>query len=317
MIGMNGEEIEERLAKAAAGVREHEIVGLRCEELGRNVAALQAALDKLSLDHEREARDVERLQGLSLTGIIASLRGSRESTLEREKAEADAAAYRLREAQGRLDAMVGELRETEVRQARLSLSLGAYTAAQADKEKFLMGGNDRRGVKLTELAEARGRLEAELTEVDEAIAAAEEAKQALAILDDLLGSASAWSTYDTFFGGGAISSAVKHSRLDEAAQAANAADHALARLRTELTDIPGATAALPGLNIEELTRFVDIWLDNIFTDVAVMNRINSAKENVRGAVLRVDQILTRLDARRSDGQQRQSALEAERERLLS
>ena len=30
MIGMNGEQIETRLAKAAAGVREHEIVNLRC-----------------------------------------------------------------------------------------------------------------------------------------------------------------------------------------------------------------------------------------------------------------------------------------------
>jgi hypothetical protein len=66
-----------------------------------------------------------------------------------------------------------------------------------------------------------------------------------------------------------------------------------------------------------MTRFIDIFLDNIFTDVAVMNRIRSAQENVHAAVQRVDQVMTRLATRRGDGQRRLSALEAERKQLLA
>ena len=87
------------------------------------------------------------------------------------------------------------------------------------------------------LAGERGRLHGELTEIAEAQQAAAEATDALKQVRSRLGSASAWSAYDTFFGGGAIASAVKHSRLDDAADAAARADQCLAVLRTELADV--------------------------------------------------------------------------------
>jgi hypothetical protein len=40
------------------------------------------------------------------------------------------------------------------------------------------------------------------------------AREALDDVAERLGKASSWSTYDTFLGGGAISSAMKHDRLD-------------------------------------------------------------------------------------------------------
>jgi hypothetical protein len=62
---------------------------------------------------------------------------------------------------------------------------------------------------------------------------------------------------------------MKHSRLDEAAQAAAYADRCLAVLRTELADVPGLSLTAPQLAVDGLTRFVDVWFDNIFTDLAV------------------------------------------------
>ncbi len=89
------------------------------------------------------------------------------------------------------------------------------------------------------MADEQGRLTADLMETGEAIAAADAATAALWQVDDVLRSASGWSTYDTWFGGGVIASSVKHNRMDEAAQAAAVADQRLAVLHVELADITG------------------------------------------------------------------------------
>jgi hypothetical protein len=77
---------------------------------------------------------------------------------------------------------------------------------------------------------------------------------------------------------GAISSTFKHNRLDQAAEAAAQADRCLAVLRTELADV-GETAATRYVSVEGLTRFVDVWFDNIFTDLAVRDHIKQAQGN--------------------------------------
>jgi hypothetical protein len=102
-------------------------------------------------------------------------------------------------------------------------------------------------------------------------------------VEECLGSAGNWSTYDTWFGGGTISSYVKHDRLDKAYVAARMADESLAALRRELADAGGAGAVVPSLDIDGLTRFIDVWFDDIFTDISVSSRISDAKESTRSA----------------------------------
>src|SRR5262249_2933478 len=145
----------------------------------------------------------------------------------------------------------------------------AYRAALDAKERYLTTTDDPRGVRLMELADERGRLEAESREVTEALHAAEYAARALSRERDWLCRASSWPAYDTFFGGGALSSQINPDRLDEAAQLAAQADQSLVRLRTELADVHGIGLTAPQLRMDNTTRFFDIWFDNIFTDLAV------------------------------------------------
>jgi hypothetical protein len=129
----------------------------------------------------------------------------------------------------------------------------------------------------------------------------------------MLGSASGWSTYDTFIGGGAISSAVKHSRLDAAARA----DQCLAVLRTELADLDLVGPTAPRLAIDGLTRFVDVWFDNVFTDFAVRDRIKQAQQNVVRSTRLVSTVHGQLQRRAADAQARLAAIESERRALLA
>lgn len=176
----------------------------------------------------------------------------------RERAEADGARLAVAEAQARLDAVA---REHDAECARLDRLAGArreYAAALDAKERYLHEHGDPRAARLLALADERGRLAAESRELTEAAHAATEAAQALSRAQASLGSASSWSTYDTFFGGGLISSAIKHSRLDDAAAAAAYADRRLAVMRTELADVQEYTPVVTEVAVDVLTRFADI-----------------------------------------------------------
>jgi hypothetical protein len=308
------DDVEQQLAASAQAVHELEAANGRCAELRVRQDELSRRLDGLREQYDTEHKDVERLEGMSMTRVLAALHGSREDKLARQKAEADAAGYRVAGAEKELQAVQAEL-DTAGHQARnLAGAPGRYAEALAAKERHLSAAKDPRAPELLQLAEERGRLTGELTEITEAGQTAQAAQTALGAVQDKLGSASSWSTYDTYFGGGMIASAVKHSRLDEAAGLAAAADRQLATLRTELTTV-GQLA--PQLSVGSGTRFVDIWFNNIFTDLAFQDHIRQAQQNAAAAVETVSSVERQLSARREQVQDRLAVNAQRRGELLA
>ncbi|SNT63274.1 hypothetical protein SAMN05421812_11541 [Asanoa hainanensis] len=312
-----GDDIERRLASAAEALREHEVVGRRSADLRRRADELTGELAALRTRAAAEQLDVDKLEGLSLTRVLASLRGSRDDRLARERAEAETARYRVADASARLAALQREQAAARARLDDLAHAPAAYAAVLDEKERLLAASADPRRTRLLELADERGRLQGELHEIAEAVAAAQVAADDLALVQDGLRGASGWSTYDTFFGGGPLASAMKHSRLDATAAAAARADRSLAVLRTELADVPSAEATAPHLAVDGLTRFVDVWFDNIFTDLAVRGRIQRAQENVARCAAMVDDVRGRLQRRTAAAHERLEAIAAERHDLLA
>ncbi|GAA1405532.1 hypothetical protein GCM10009662_35950 [Catellatospora coxensis] len=309
-------DMEARLAAAAEAHRERQTAVARHRELLRLIDDAAALVRELSQAHAREVRDVVRLETVTLTRVIAALRGTRHDAIARERAEADAAAYRLGRAEADVAALRGELDGVAARLSALEDAPGRYAAALDEKERVLAAGGDSRARRLLDLAEARGVAEAELKEIREAQHAAAAASKALHELRRLLDSADGWSTYDTFFGGGMISSAIKHDRLDEAAKAAALADQRIAALNAELADVPGGGAAT-ALAISGLTRFLDVWFDNIFTDLAVRDRIKQALAGAKQCDEQVGRIGQQLDGRHAQVRARLAQLAADREQTLT
>ncbi|GIF77408.1 hypothetical protein [Asanoa siamensis] len=311
------DEIERRVAAAAEAVREHEVMTRRGADLDARASELITRLSGLRATHLAEQRDVDKLEGMSLTRVLASLRGARDDLLARERAEADAARYQVADAEARLAMVRREQEATRERLRRLSSAPREYAAVLAEKEQHLRSSGDPRGPRLLALADERGRLTSELRELSEALRAADAADTALAEVQRKVGSAGGWSTYDTFFGGGIVGSAMKHARLDEAAQAAAHADRCLAVLRTELADVPGSGPTAPRLAVDGLTRFVDVWFDNVFTDFAVRERIKQAAANVEQCVALVREVRSGLDQRAEAARARLAAIDVERGALLT
>jgi len=311
------EDIERRLADAAQAQRELEVCGQRCDELEDRAEALTNEV-AIAREHSRdEDQDVRRLEGMSLSRVLASLHHSRDDALARERAEAEKARYQAADAQTRLDAVRAELIATSTRRQQLSGAPQAYAAALAEKERYLTESGDPRGTELMRLAQERGRLTAEARELTEAARAAQHAAQALAHVQDRLGSAAGWSTYDTFFGGGLVSGAIKHDRMDEAAQAAAEADRWLATLRTELADVHTIEPTAPQLELSSGLRFADLFFDNFFTDLAVEHRIRQARDRVDQAVQLVFGIQDKLSARAHDVDGQLADINRQRQAVLT
>lgn len=263
-----------------------------------------------------ELADVDRLESMSMTRILAGLRGSRDSDLDRERAEAQAAQYAAAEAGARRAAADREVTELVVRinalgdlDARRDLLL-----AEREAEVAADPASSGTSARLTELATALGTREAELRQVDEAAVAAQHALGALARAAEHLGSAGSWSTYDTFFGGGMVTDMVKYDRLDKAGQVIRQADAALGHLATELADV--GLRAVGVIEVDQMTQFFDVWFDNIFSDWAVRDRISRAHDQVRTARAGVEETLEILGRRRAAALEELGRLSVAREGLL-
>lgn len=311
------DEIEQRLAAAARAAREYDLNGQLQELLSERERAAAADLDAAQQEYAGEEKDVEKLEHVSLTRVLTALHGSREDALAREKADAEAARYRVAQAQQRLDAARAELGTARDRRAQLAGAPQAYADALAAKEQALTHSADPRGARLLALADERGRLSAELDELHRASADANAAADALAEVQDRLGTASNWSTFDTYLDHGVIANSIKHDRIDQAAQAASVADQRLAAMRSDLAELGGCESVVPQLEISPGFRFADIFFNNVFTDLAVGQQIRNAQDTVDHSVQQVRTLRNQLTTQIGTVTDRLDAMDTERRQLLT
>lgn len=112
-------------------------------------------------------------------------------------------------------------------------------------------------------------------------------EHALAALD----SARNWGILD-IFGGGFISTLIKHSKMDTATEYIEQAKTDLLRFGRELGDIREYSHI--NLTTGDFWGFADWFFDGFLSDWIVQSRINDARMQVQQAIRRVDAILDRL-----------------------
>lgn len=132
-------------------------------------------------------------------------------------------------------------------------------------------------------------------EIDEAIAAGQDALAALEDAADSLDSAKRWGVVD-ILGGGLLTSVVKHARLGDANRSLAEARAAIARFTNELADVRELAAL--NANVSSWNAFFDIACDNWLADILVQKEISDAADRVDEAIDKVKEVLRRLEAAR-------------------
>lgn len=126
----------------------------------------------------------------------------------------------------------------------------------------------------------------EAKELDEALEAVRRAFYVLNEASTKLTSAREWSFYDTWFGG-LFASFAKRDHVDRADLAMRNVDLAMAEVRKELADVelPGAVEGddlgdVGRLGIGRVSRTLDVWFDNVLTDLSAGIRIRRAEDRM-------------------------------------
>lgn len=128
-------------------------------------------------------------------------------------------------------------------------------------------------------------------EVNEAIYAGEKALESLYMAQEKLNSARTWGLLD-LFGGGSITGLIKHARLGDASSYMEQARYDLECFQKELRDV-----VMEGdlrLEIGSFLSFADFFFDGFLADYMVQSKINDARQQVKEAIRRVENLLEQL-----------------------
>ena len=128
-------------------------------------------------------------------------------------------------------------------------------------------------------------------EVKEAIAAADDALFYLQKANDSMKSAKNWGLWD-MFGGGLISTFVKHDKMDTAQADVDNAKIALQKLGRELDDLDEMLNI--DLELDSFASFADYVFDDFFSDWYVQSKINDAQAKIEEGITKVKQVQEKL-----------------------
>ncbi|MGI8314488.1 hypothetical protein [Halobacillus mangrovi] len=290
------------------------------DRLKRESAQLTKELENLkeqeqkflhTLDQEKE--DLEKLERISFTNLFATLSGNKVERVEEEEREVVEARIKWREAYHSVQEMEQELRSLRDQLNRLGNPGEEYERLLQQKKTFLVEQGDTDGQRLLELSENRSEVLAEIEEVDEALSAGKRAVIALGEASSSLDSAENWGALD-MLGGGMLTTAVKHSRVDDANSAVHSAQRYLRKFAREINDL-GNHYDLR-IEISGGMTIADYFLDGLIVDWFVQNRIQTSQEEVRKMRSKTRSVIMDLDSLREQFVGEQKKLEDEQRRIL-
>ena len=240
--------------------------------------------------------DVYNLERLSWARLYYDLLNRREVQLAKEQTEAKTARlrYEAEWALGQdLRIRVADLREKLAAYANVD---AAYDALIQDKTGVVIARQDDR---YQQYVAALSAAEKQLSEVSEARFAGLQAERAVGHLIDLLAEATSLGNWDMFTNS-SVMSYLKYNKLDNVRDQSRVVSQSIQWFQSELADIQLDMTA--DWQVDGFTRFVDIFFDNIFTDLSVQRRITKAYHDARMLGEHIAHALRQVEAQLANAQ---------------
>jgi len=279
----------------------------------QRLAQERARCRELEGELERENADVTKLEGLSLTGLFATILGSKEEQLEKERQEVLAAKLRYDTCAHAISALEREVADLQHQLARLDDLDARYQAILDRKEELMLETGAGPASRLLQLSEPLADARSDVRELDEAISAGDQVLDGLDHAIAALKSAGGWRVWD-LLGGGIVATAVKHSRIDDARASIHRVQELLWRFRRELADVEADPDV--GVDLSSFEAFADYFFDGLIVDWIVQSRIENSLEKAVHMRDTIQQVVGDLQEKLGEAQDRARALTEERLRLI-
>ncbi|MFD2630101.1 hypothetical protein [Oceanobacillus kapialis] len=305
--------LNESLIQVKADLRRKKKWERQVEDYETELAEIEEVIKKQTKRLEEEEKDVEKLEGFSISGVFLALKGDKEERIEQEKQEVVAVQLELEEAKKTKKEIDQALADLGYELEKIGDVEATYQRLFAEKEQDIKQSNTSSAATLYELSEREGDERAYQIELNEAIKAGanvvEDLESALASLD----SAANWGMFD-MFGGGAISGLIKHSNMDEATAAIHKAQTSMRRFQKELLDVQEEVNIQ--VDISGMLKFADFFLDGFFVDFMVQDRINEARDQVQDKKYDVEKIIRGLKEEVVVSEENIKQIEEERQQFI-
>ncbi|MCI1965389.1 MAG: hypothetical protein LKJ17_04555 [Oscillospiraceae bacterium] len=284
-----------QLLRRQAEQKNHEESKLR--ELYMQRESLSAKIDMLRKDKVDEQADVDCLKGHSLAAFFYEVIGKMDEKLDQERKEAYAASVKYDVAARELSAVQEDIKRCESELVKLRGCEQQYKQMLKDKLEAIKSLGTQDAEKILQAEKRLSYLERQMKEIKEALGAGQEALETTDGILSSLDRAEGWGTWD-LLGGGLLSDVEKHSHLDEAQQQVECLQVQLRRFKTELTDVTVYTDIQ--VSIDGFLRFADYFFDGLFTDWAVLDKINQSQAQVQETKRQIEHVISRLTAMLSE-----------------
>ena len=281
-----------RLQELARQVARRKKLLTMIQDLSRQADSLSRRVEELDRVRLKEQADVDHLEHASLARLFYQFAGKLEEKLDRETAQAMAAALEYQAAAAQLQALEEDVARCQRELAELYHCEANYQQALTERARVLKAQGGANAGVVFRLEDEIARLEVQGREIEEAISAAQAAGVTVGSIQNTLNRAADWGTWD-LIGGGPLSDLAKHSLLDEAQhEMSSQLQIYLRRLRSELLDVD--VSADFQIRIDGFLRFADYFFDGLFVDWAVLDRIHDAQQQVDDVGAQIQQILEEL-----------------------
>lgn len=262
----------------------------------------------------KELNDVQKLKSLSFSNLISNILRNKDEKLEKEEREYLEAKLKYDNFKFKVEKLRYDVEENNNRLGQLINIEGKYKDLISEKRELVKKFNLNIRDEIIEIENEIKDLLSNKTEISEAL---REANNCLMISEETLKSlrsANNWGIYD-IVGGGMISSAIKHNRIDDAKTYMERLSYSVDRLNKELGDVD-TSIFNEGLNISGFSYTFDIFFDNIFSDFSVQGEINDSLYKIEDFHNNVLNLIRKLEEKENSIGLKVNLLNERLERLI-
>lgn len=302
--------LKNQLEQVAKYKKQQHLVAGQIAHIEQEIVAYESKLQALR-------KTLEKNEQFSFLTFVRSLTGKKQRIMEESLSEAMTTELKLVETQ----LMLEDLQDDQVdRLYKLNAINESYSreqlrAIEEQKQQWLEEHESPVAIKLNELTEEYSSLKRLYKEMDEAYVAADQALAPLEKAIDSLKSAQSYSTWDTFFGGGFIVTAIKHDKIEQSQGKLHDVQIALQRLQNEVIDIETWNQTSYKINIDGLVKFADYFFDDIFSAWSVHSKLATSVEQLKRVSDDVYNTKLYLNKRMNETDARLKEIKMEEQRL--
>lgn len=240
----------------------------------------------------KEQRTLEKMRKSGLKTWVIRNFSSYQEKLQKQEQEVKRAKEEVEEEQEKLVSMEQRIDEIQAKKREYWDHDKKYQFLYEQKRQQLLAldGSTKEAIHTYE-----AQIEFHKTmikELNEAIRVGRRVKSELERMENSLDSAHSYGTWD-MLGGGLLATAAKHSHLNDAKSCRENVEHLLKDFNRELSDVRLSLELT--MKTDGFAKFADYWLDDLFSDWKMQNRINEATRSVDEAKDKVTEILRKLE----------------------